>query len=83
MASGTARARAEWEGRGQSGELNLELKGLFDEFGKDLLILVSGSVRLDLYRYAGDSLQGRYHYYRLHLLSVAEPKIDQPKDFLQ
>jgi len=59
------------------------LKGLFDEFGKDLPILVSGSARLDLYRYAGDSLQGRYHSYRLHPLSVAELKINQPKDFLQ
>jgi uncharacterized protein len=35
-------------------------------------ILVTGSARLDLYRYGGDSLQGRYHYLRLHPFSAAE-----------
>jgi uncharacterized protein len=35
-------------------------------------ILVTGSARLDLYRFGGDSLQGRYFYMRLHPLSVAE-----------
>jgi predicted AAA+ superfamily ATPase len=48
------------------------LKGLYD-VGKDRhRILVTGSARLDYYRYGGDSLQGRYHYLRLHPLSVAE-----------
>ncbi len=36
------------------------------------MILVTGSARLDHYRKGGDSLQGRYHYYRLHPLSLAE-----------
>ena len=31
-----------------------------------------GSARLDHYRHGGDSLQGRYHFYRLHPLSFAE-----------
>ena len=35
-------------------------------------ILVAGSARLDLYRFGGDSLQGRYFYLRLHPLSLAE-----------
>lgn len=35
-------------------------------------ILVTGSARLDLYRFGGDSLQGRYFYLRLHPFSVAE-----------
>ncbi len=51
------------------------LKGLYDQ-QKALRtmrrILVTGSARLDFYRHGGDSLQGRYHYMRLHPLSVAE-----------
>lgn len=48
------------------------IKGVFDEFHPEKRILVTGSARLDLYRYGGDSLQGRYHYLRLHPFSVAE-----------
>lgn len=48
------------------------LKGLFDEHAFRRRILVTGSARLDLYRRGGDSLQGRYHYIRLHPLSAAE-----------
>lgn len=48
------------------------LKGLYDEFGPKQRILVTGSARLDLYRFGGDSLQGRYYYLRLHPLSFAE-----------
>ncbi len=48
------------------------LKGLFDEFKGQRQILVTGSARLDLYRFGGDSLQGRYFYLRLHPFSVAE-----------
>lgn len=57
------------------------LKGLFDHHGKKKKILVTGSARLDYYRRGGDSLQGRYHYLRLHPLSVAELKIVSPNDF--
>ena len=48
------------------------LKGLFDNRAAGQQILVTGSGRLDLYRFGGDSLQGRYHLLRLHPLSVAE-----------
>jgi predicted AAA+ superfamily ATPase len=48
------------------------LKGVYDEFRGRRRIIVTGSARLDLYRYGGDSLQGRYHYLRLHPLSLAE-----------
>lgn len=48
------------------------VKGLFDKRGGDLQILVTGSARLDYYRRGGDSLQGRYHFYRLLPLSCAE-----------
>ena len=48
------------------------LKGLFDGRSAAQRILVTGSARLDLYRFGGDSLQGRYFYMRLHPFSVAE-----------
>jgi predicted AAA+ superfamily ATPase len=48
------------------------IKGIFDKNRDDYQFLVTGSARLDLYRRNGDSLQGRYHYHRLHPLSLAE-----------
>lgn len=57
------------------------LKGLFDLHGKAQKILVTGSAQLDLYRFGGDSLQGRYHYLRLHPFSVEELKIDGRAEF--
>jgi predicted AAA+ superfamily ATPase len=48
------------------------VKGLYDKRGDHLRIMVTGSARLDHYRYGGDSLQGRYHFHRLHPLSFAE-----------
>lgn len=48
------------------------IKGEFDKHENKFHILVTGSARLDLYRKGGDSLMGRYHYYRLHPFSVAE-----------
>lgn len=48
------------------------VKGLFDKRRREVQILVAGSARLDLYGHGGDSLQGRYHFYQLHPLSVAE-----------
>ena len=48
------------------------LKGIYDSRPRGQQILVTGSARLDLYRFSGDSLQGRYHMLRLHPLSVAE-----------
>lgn len=51
------------------------LKGIFDQFGDNHQILVTGSAQLDFYRRSGDSLQGRYHYLRLYPLSTAELQI--------
>lgn len=48
------------------------VKGLYDKFTPRIKILVTGSARLDYYRFGGDSLQGRYHYFRMHPLSVKE-----------
>lgn len=51
------------------------VKGLYDTTKSRTSILVTGSARLDYYRRGGDSLQGRYHYYQLHPLSLCE--VDQ------
>jgi predicted AAA+ superfamily ATPase len=48
------------------------VKGEFDTYHDRFHFLITGSARLDIYRKGGDSLQGRYHYYRLHPFSVAE-----------
>lgn len=48
------------------------VKGLFDKYFDKLSIIVTGSARLDHLRKGGDSLFGRYHYYRLHPLSLSE-----------
>jgi predicted AAA+ superfamily ATPase len=55
------------------------LKGLYDARRPGQRILVTGSARLDLYRFGGDSLQGRYHLLRLHPLSVAELGLTSPE----
>ena len=57
------------------------LKGVFDSRTPGQRILVTGSARLDYYRFGGDSLQGRYHYLRLHPLSAAELEISSNEDF--
>jgi uncharacterized protein len=50
------------------------LKGVVDEFGNKPPLLVTGSARLDAFRRAGDALTGRYYFYRLHPIDVAESK---------
>jgi predicted AAA+ superfamily ATPase len=48
------------------------IKGEYDAYKDTYKFLITGSARLDIYRKGGDSLQGRYHYYRLHPLSLPE-----------
>jgi hypothetical protein len=48
------------------------VKGEFDTHRDKYRFIVTGSARMDIYRKGGDSLQGRYHHYRLHPFSVAE-----------
>ena len=48
------------------------IKGEYDKLKDIYKFLVTGSARLDLYRRGSDSLQGRYHYYRLHPFTLAE-----------
>ena len=56
------------------------IKGLYDKHKNKKKMLLTGSARLDYYRHSGDSLQGRYHYYRLHPLTVKELGIQTGKD---
>lgn len=48
------------------------VKGFYDTLKRSHSFLVTGSARLDLFRKGGDSLLGRYHYYRLHPYSLSE-----------
>lgn len=59
------------------------LKGLYDGRREGQQILVTGSARLDYYRYSGDSLQGRYHLLHLHPLSFAELEMRTEEDLQQ
>lgn len=59
------------------------LKGFYDERFPTCSALVTGSARLDHYRKGGDSLQGRYHYYRLHPYSLMEISKQPTQDDLQ
>lgn len=48
------------------------VKGEYDLHKERFSFLVTGSARLNVYKRGGDSLLGRYHYYRLHPFSYAE-----------
>ena len=56
------------------------IKGLYDKHRSSVSFLVTGSARLDYYRKGGDSLQGRYHYYRLHPFTLLEAGLDVEAD---
>lgn len=48
------------------------VKGIYDKQKQDHHFAVTGSARLDLYQKGGDSLLGRYHYWRLHPFDLGE-----------
>ena len=48
------------------------VKGYYDKYRDELKIIVTGSARLDYFRKGGDSLLGRYRYFRLHPVSISE-----------
>ncbi|MFN7905703.1 MAG: ATP-binding protein [Pseudobdellovibrionaceae bacterium] len=48
------------------------VKGFYDTLKNSHSFLITGSARLDHFRKGGDSLLGRYHYYRLHPYSLSE-----------
>lgn len=48
------------------------IKGVYDLKPSNQQYLVTGSARLDVYKRGGDSLLGRYHYWRLHPFTLDE-----------
>lgn len=54
------------------------IKGVYDKRPTDQQYLVTGSARLDVYKKGGDSLLGRYHYWRLHPLTIDELPLGMP-----
>jgi predicted AAA+ superfamily ATPase len=64
------------------------LKGIYDQHHEEHSILVTGSAKLDIYSRGGDSLQGRYFFYRFHPLTLGElcqsyPSMTNPEEILQ
>lgn len=48
------------------------IKGVYDSKPAHQQYLVTGSAKLDIYKRGGDSLLGRYHYWRLHPFTLDE-----------
>ncbi len=59
------------------------VKGLYDQYKTSIKFLVTGSARLDYYRRGGDSIQGRYHFHRLHPFSLTEAFSNPSKSDLE
>ena len=55
------------------------IKGIYDVMGTMHSFLITGSARLDVYRQGGDSLFGRYHYWRLHPFTLDDAPDNLPK----
>lgn len=49
-----------------------KLKGIYDDLGEEIKIIVTGSARLNIFKKGGDSLMGRYLNFRLHPFSYGE-----------
>ncbi|MBM4349830.1 MAG: ATP-binding protein [Deltaproteobacteria bacterium] len=56
------------------------VKGFYDTNKSERSFIITGSARLDYYSRGGDSLQGRYHYYRLHPFSLIELNKEPSKE---
>lgn len=60
------------------------IKGIYDVSDDTHSFLITGSARLDIYKRGGDSLMGRYHYWRLHPFTLDEiPEGISPEDAFQ
>ncbi len=59
------------------------LKGVFDTKPEHMMILVTGSARLETFRHGGDSLAGRYFTPRLLPLSPSETGTDNLEMFMK
>lgn len=58
------------------------IKGIYDKYHDQIKILVTGSARVDYFRRGGDSLLGRYRYFRLHPFSILEYKKNPSREDL-
>jgi predicted AAA+ superfamily ATPase len=56
------------------------IKGIYDTWGTNPKMLVTGSAKLDIYRKMGDSLAGRFFQFRLHPLDIKELKNELESD---
>jgi len=59
------------------------VKGFYDTNKSKISFIITGSARLDYYSKGGDSLQGRYHYYRLHPFSLQEINTTPTRDDIE
>jgi predicted AAA+ superfamily ATPase len=48
------------------------VKGIWDTWKNTQHFIITGSARLDIFRKGGDSMLGRYHYYRIHPYTLPE-----------
>lgn len=48
------------------------VKGIWDTWKNTQRFIITGSARLDIFRKGGDSMLGRYHYYRIHPFTLPE-----------
>ncbi len=48
------------------------VKGIWDTWKNTQRFMITGSARLDIFRKGGDSMMGRYHYYRIHPFTLPE-----------
>lgn len=48
------------------------VKGIWDTWKNTQRFIITGSARLNVFRKGGDSMLGRYHYYRIHPFSLPE-----------
>lgn len=59
------------------------IKGLYDKYNEKNQFIITGSARLDYFRKGGDSLLGRYRYFRLHPFSLMEMNKNPSKTDLE
>lgn len=48
------------------------VKGFWDSWKNTQTFIVTGSAKLNVFRKGGDSMLGRYHYYRIHPFTLSE-----------
>ena len=53
------------------------VKGIWDTWKNTQRFIITGSARLDIFRKGGDSMIGRYHYYRIHPFTLPEVGITE------